>query len=115
MVGRPIGTRKTGSIQTEINGQVLDAHIMDDLVIAALHKRTINVAVRNQSLCGQAGGKSYGMLFRNAHIKARSGISFIMMFMDEPEGMAGVMPIILSFILANSTNVWPKTSWYLGA
>ena len=38
-----------------------------------------------------------------------------MIFKEEPEDMAGVTPMILSFFSANSTIVWPNTSWYLGA
>src|SRR5690554_5638783 len=46
--------------------------------------------------------------------KARSGIAFIIMFMEDPDGMAGVIPTILSSFSANSTRVCPNTSWYLG-
>jgi len=42
--------------------------------------------------------------------KVLSGISFIIKFSDEPVGIAGVIPTILSFCLANSTIVSPKTS-----
>ena len=38
----------------------------------------------------------------------------INMMVDEPEGMAGVTPIILSLAWASSNKVWPNTSWYLG-
>jgi len=47
--------------------------------------------------------------------KARSGMAFIMMLSELPLGMAGVMPMILSFCSASSSRVLPKTSWYLGA
>jgi len=40
-----------------------------------------------------------------------SGISFIMIFKEQPEGMAGVMPAILMFNLASSSIVLPNTSW----
>ena len=42
--------------------------------------------------------------------KVRSGISFIMMFIEQPEGMAGVTPTIFGFCLASSKRVWPNTS-----
>src|ERR1700739_532803 len=45
---------------------------------------------------------------------ARSGIAFIIMFSEQPVGIAGVMPIILLFFSASSTMVCPNTSWYLG-
>ncbi len=46
---------------------------------------------------------------------ARSGIAAIIKFMDEPEGMAGVTPMMRESCSANSTIEWPNTSWYLGA
>ena len=44
----------------------------------------------------------------------RSGISFIIIFMEHPEGMAGVTPTIFSFLRANSSSVFPNTSWNNG-
>ena len=41
---------------------------------------------------------------------ALSGIFFIIIFKDEPEGIAGVIPIIFLFISASSTIDSPKTS-----
>ena len=46
--------------------------------------------------------------------KALSGIASIMNFKEEPLGIAGVIPMIDLFSLANSTIVCPNTSWYLG-
>ena len=46
--------------------------------------------------------------------KARLGISSIIIPKEQPVGIAGVTPIILSFSLANSIMVLPKTSWYFG-
>ncbi|MNE73986.1 hypothetical protein D3C80_1700300 [compost metagenome] len=37
-----------------------------------------------------------------------------MMFIEEPEGMAGVIPTIFELASASSTRVCPKTSWYFG-
>ena len=42
--------------------------------------------------------------------KARSGICSIIYFKELPVGMAGVIPIIFWFFLANSTKVKPNTS-----
>jgi len=42
--------------------------------------------------------------------KALSGMASIIIFKDDPEGMAGVIPIMVSFSLASSTMVCPKTS-----
>ena len=48
------------------------------------------------------------------HQMSLSGISFIIMDKELPVGIAGVMPVILSFIPASSRIVFPKTSWYVG-
>ena len=45
---------------------------------------------------------------------ARSGIAFIKIFIEQPVGMAGVTPIILSFFFASSSKVLPNTSWNKG-
>src|ERR1700761_1223228 len=45
---------------------------------------------------------------------ARFGIAFIIRFSEQPDGIAGVIPIILGFCSASSIMVWPNTSWYLG-
>lgn len=72
---------------TKINRQILNTHIMNYLIIGSLHKRTINITERHQALRWLSQLKSNRMLFSNANIKnARCGISFIIMFMDEPEG-----------------------------
>src|SRR3546814_17034986 len=46
--------------------------------------------------------------------KARLGMAFIMMFMDEPDGMAGVTPMLSLFLSASSTSVWTNPSGYFG-
>src|SRR5580693_3859773 len=45
---------------------------------------------------------------------ARLGIAFIIRFNEQPDGIAGVIPIILGLACASSIIVWPNTSWYLG-
>ena len=45
---------------------------------------------------------------------ARSGRTSIIYFSELPVGMAGVIPTIDWFFLANSTRVNPNTSWYFG-
>ena len=46
--------------------------------------------------------------------KARLGILDMRMFIEQPEGMAGVTPTILGLASASSTSVFPKTSWNRG-
>ena len=40
-----------------------------------------------------------------------SGMASIMMFIEQPVGMAGVIPTIFSLFLASSNKVSPNTSW----
>ena len=40
----------------------------------------------------------------------RSGYASIIIFIEDPEGIAGVIPMIFGFSSANSTRVWPNTS-----
>ncbi len=42
--------------------------------------------------------------------KQRSGISRIMIFIEQPDGMAGVMPTTRASMRARSSSVCPKTS-----
>ena len=46
--------------------------------------------------------------------KVRSGISFIIMFIEQPVGMAGVTPTMRGLLLASSKRVCPNTSWNFG-
>ena len=46
--------------------------------------------------------------------KVRLGNFSNINFKELPVSMAGVIPIIFSFCAANSTMVFPKTSWYFG-
>ncbi len=41
------------------------------------------------------------------------GISSIIRFIEQPLGMAGVIPVMSGLVRANSSKVWPKTSWNL--
>ena len=43
-----------------------------------------------------------------------SGMAFCIMHIEQPVGMAGVIPTIRLFLRASSSSVSPNTSWYLG-
>ena len=42
--------------------------------------------------------------------KQRSGIARIRIFIEQPDGMAGVTPTTRPSACASSSSVWPKTS-----
>jgi len=54
------------------------------------------------------------MLSQYQHQKTRSGIISAIILREQPEGIAGVIPTILSFCFASSIIVLPNTSWYNG-
>ena len=60
---------QTGAINRETHRQILDRHIMHDLIISALQKGRIHRAKRPHAASRQSSGKSHPMLFCNAHIK----------------------------------------------
>ena len=69
---------------------------MHYLVVGSLHERRINIAENPHALCRQTRAEGNRMLLTDAHINGASGIFSIMNLREEPEGMAGVMPNILS-------------------
>ena len=46
--------------------------------------------------------------------KVRSLISFIIIFIEQPVGIAGVTPTMRGLLLASSKRVCPNTSWNFG-
>ena len=56
-------------IDTEDDIQLLQRHIVDDLIISTLQESGVYRTKRYHAVCGQAGRKSNGMLFSNAYIK----------------------------------------------
>jgi hypothetical protein len=50
--------------------QLLQCHIVNDLVIAALHEGRIYITERRHSLRCKTGGKCNGMLLGYAHVKS---------------------------------------------
>ena len=74
-MGRAIRTHEAGAIHGEANRQVLQSHIMHDLVIAALQEGRIDRAERLVAFRCKACGKGHRMLLGDAHIEGASGIS----------------------------------------
>ena len=75
-MGGAIGPDITGPIDGKAHRQVLDRHVMHDLIIGALQEGGIDGAERAHALAGEARRKGDGVLFGNAHVKAAAGEEF---------------------------------------
>ena len=66
---------KAGAIQRKAHGEILDAHVMHDLIVAALQECRIDRAERAIALACKASGKRHRMLFGDAHIERARRVS----------------------------------------
>ena len=69
LVGGSIGADDAGPIEDEGDRQLLDAHIVDELVVGPLQESAVNRHHRPQPLTSHAGGHRYGVLFGDADIE----------------------------------------------
>ena len=76
MVGRTIGTCHSAAIEAEHHVQVLQGHIVHDLVIGPLHEGAVDVAEGDHPLGGHARGKGDRVLLCDAHVKSALGHRF---------------------------------------
>ena len=67
-MGGAIGTDEASAVEREHDGQVLDRHVVNQLVVSALQKGRVDRDHRLQAFAGQAGGESDGVLLGNADI-----------------------------------------------
>ena len=68
-VGGAIGPHQAGPVQSKHHGQVLDSHVMNQLVVGPLQEGGVNRHHWFEPLAGQPSGESDGMLLGNADIK----------------------------------------------
>ena len=68
-----IGTHQTGTVQRKHDRQVLQGHVVDELVVGALQEGRIDCHHGLQALAGQARGKGHGVLFGNTHVEVTIG------------------------------------------
>ena len=68
LVGRPVGTNDAGTIEHEGDRQLLDAHVVDQLVVGALKEGAVDGNDRTQPLAGHACRQGDGMLLSDAHV-----------------------------------------------
>src|SRR6185436_2239968 len=76
VMGRSVSSGKTATVKTENNMQILQGNVMDHLVVTTLHKRRIDIAKGNHSLCGKPRGKSHCMLLCYSNVKSPVRHSF---------------------------------------
>ena len=67
-MGGAIGAHQTGAVQREHHRQVLDGHVVDQLVVPALQEGGIDGHHRFQALAGHARREGDRMLLGNAHV-----------------------------------------------
>ena len=67
-MGGSVGPHQTGAVQRKHHGQVLQCHIVNQLVVCPLQKGGINGHHGFEPFAGQTGGKRHRMLLGNAHI-----------------------------------------------
>src|SRR5699024_1872419 len=73
-VERPVMRRtvfadKPRPIQTERHREILDADVMDDLIVGTLCKGGVDGHEGTESLRGESGRESHGMLFADAYVR----------------------------------------------
>ena len=76
-MGRAIGAHEARAINGETHGEILQRHIMHDLVIGALQEGGIDGAEGLVALGGEARRKSHRMLLGDAHVEdaIREGVA----------------------------------------
>src|SRR5262249_48080801 len=69
-----VGSYQAGAVYGETDGQGLDSHVVNDLVVGALQEGRVDGAERLEALDRQAGGEGHGMLFGDADVEGTVGI-----------------------------------------
>ena len=69
-----VASHQSGPVDGKYHRQVLDAHVMQDLVISPLQEGGIDGDHRLQSAGRKSRRKGHRMLLRNSHVKKAVGI-----------------------------------------
>ena len=73
VVGGAVGPDEAAPVQRQDYGQLLQADVVDHLVVGALHEGGIDRDDRDEPLRGETGGKGYPMLFGHSHVVEPGG------------------------------------------
>ena len=68
-MGRTVGANQAGTVHHEPHRQLLDRHIVDDLVVRALKECRVDGDKRLVALCRQSRSESDRVLFRNSDVE----------------------------------------------
>ena len=69
MVRYSIFTHKSGAVDAESHGEVLDSHVVNDFVVGTLHECGVYAAERHQPVFRHAARKRHGVSLGNTHIE----------------------------------------------
>ena len=72
-MGRAVGADEAGAVEGEAHGQVLDRHVVHDLVVGALQEGRIDGAERLVALRRHAGGEGHRVLLGDADVEGAGG------------------------------------------
>ena len=72
-VRRAVGADEAATVHGEANGQLLQGHIVDDLVVGPLHEGRVDGDHRDHALARQARRKRDGVLLGDADVKRPVG------------------------------------------
>ena len=109
-MGRAIGADKAGTVHREAHRQVLDRHVMHDLVVGALQEGRIDQRRTALALGRQAGGEGHGVLFGDADVEqCARGNALPNTSRPVPDGMAAVIATTLGSSLASAIRASAKT------
>ena len=73
VVRRAVGAGQAGAVEQERDRQVLQRDFLEDLVVAALQERAVDVDDRPQPGLGHAGGEGHGVRFADAGVEEPVG------------------------------------------
>lgn len=73
VVRGPVVAHQPRAVEDEAHGQVLNHHVVDHLVVAALEEGGVDGDKGLGALHGHAGGEGDGVLLGNAHVKGALG------------------------------------------
>ena len=109
-MGRAVSADEAGAVDREAHRQLLDRHVMHDLIVGALQEGRIDRRERLHALGGEAGGKGHGMLLGDADIEAcASGKRSPKVSRPVPDGIAAVIATMRSSASASSISALAKT------
>ena len=99
-----------GAIDREQDRQVLEGHVVDDLVVRALQEGGVDGDHRLEPFCSETGGERDRVLLGDADVVIALGEALVKLApVPEPSRIAGVMPTRRASCSAMSHSHRPKT------